>query len=114
MLILFGFLSGVIGGMGIGGGTVLIPALTLLLGFEQKTAQLINLLCFMPTAAAALYDHKKNNRLETGMLKYMIVFGIIGCIAGAVIAVKTDNEILKRFFGAFRVIMGIREIRQTE
>ena len=35
-LITTGFLSGIIGGMGIGGGTILIPIMTIFLGFDQK------------------------------------------------------------------------------
>ena len=108
----FGFLSGMAGGMGIGGGALLIPALTLALGFEQKTAQLINLVCFLPAAVAALYEHKRNNRIETGILKFLIGFGLLGCVFGALAAVKADNSLLRRCFGAFLVLMGIREVRQ--
>ena len=42
-------ISGIIGGMGRGGGTLLIPILTIFLSFEQKSAQAINLLVFIPT-----------------------------------------------------------------
>ena len=47
-LILSGIISGIIGGMGMGGGTLLIPILSICLGFEQKQAQGINLLVFIP------------------------------------------------------------------
>ncbi|MBQ6554433.1 MAG: sulfite exporter TauE/SafE family protein [Firmicutes bacterium] len=114
LTVICGLFAGIMGGMGIGGGTVLIPALTLILGVEQKTAQLINLLCFLPTAVSALYEHRKNNRIETGVLKILIISGIIGCAAGAFAAVRADNALLKRCFGAFLVTMGIRELRQKQ
>ena len=57
---LFGFLGGVLGGMGMGGGTVLIPLLTVFLNVGQKTAQAINLIAFSPMAAVALFVHFKN------------------------------------------------------
>ena len=45
--------AGVISGMGMGGGTLLIPALTLLMGIPQRQAQGVNMLSFLPAAAAA-------------------------------------------------------------
>ncbi|MGB9679340.1 MAG: sulfite exporter TauE/SafE family protein, partial [Thermoanaerobacteraceae bacterium] len=45
-LFFIGILSGIIGGMGLGGGTILIPALTIFAGIEQHLAQSINLLSF--------------------------------------------------------------------
>ncbi|MBQ6692552.1 MAG: sulfite exporter TauE/SafE family protein, partial [Clostridia bacterium] len=53
LLILTGFLAGVAAGMGMGGGTLLIPALTLLLGVPQHMAQGVNVAAFLPAAAAA-------------------------------------------------------------
>ena len=62
-LITTGFLSGIIGGMGIGGGTILIPIMTIFLGFDQKTAQAVNLIYFIPTAITALTIHVKNRQI---------------------------------------------------
>lgn len=58
-LMIAGFLAGVISGMGMGGGIILIPVLTLLLGFDQKQAQGMNLFFFIPTAVLALVVHIK-------------------------------------------------------
>lgn len=110
MMIIFGFLSGILGGMGVGGGAVLIPALTLLLGFPQRTAQMINLLYFIPTAAAAVLGHIKNKKIETDILIPIILWGILGCIIGSFAALKLDNRILRRLFGVFLAAMGIREL----
>ena len=63
MIILYaltGFLAGILGGMGMGGGTLLIPILTIFLGFKQKNAQAINLLVFIPMSLFALIIHIKN------------------------------------------------------
>ena len=60
-----GFFSGVLGGMGMGGGTVLIPALTVLFGVEQHVAQATNLIAFLPMAAFSLKVHKENGLLKT-------------------------------------------------
>jgi hypothetical protein len=109
-MIIAGFVSGLIGGMGIGGGTVLIPVLTLLFGMEQKTAQALNILYFIPTAIAAIIMHRKNNLIETKILPALIVGGVVGAIAGSVVAMRLNNAVLSKLFAVFLLIMGIKEI----
>ena len=53
-IIVIGIVSGMISGMGIGGGTILIPALLFLQDMNQQQAQGINLIYFIPTAVIAL------------------------------------------------------------
>ncbi|MGN0134608.1 MAG: TSUP family transporter, partial [Anaerotignum sp.] len=59
-----GFFSGIISGMGIGGGTILIPALLFLTGIDQHQAQGVNLIYFIPTAITALITHQKKGNLS--------------------------------------------------
>lgn len=110
ILILTGFVSGIISGMGIGGGTVLIPALTLFLNIEQKTAQSINLIYFIPTAAMALTSHIKNKRIEKDNIFKLILFGVGGAVIGSLAAGRASSETLRKFFGIFLCIMGGLEI----
>lgn len=114
MLALIGFVSGIISGMGIGGGTLLIPALIILKDIGQQQAQSINLLYFVPTALIALFFHKKSNQIEMSVLKPIILFGIIGAVAGALIAVNIEADLLKKLFGGFLFIMGITEFFKKE
>ena len=107
---LAGFLSGVISGMGIGGGTVLIPALMFLQDMTQQQAQSINLIYFIPTAVGALVLHNKSDNLEKSVLKPIILFGLVGAVAGALIAVNLDSTVLKKIFGGFLLVMGVVEI----
>ena len=102
--------SGMAGGMGLGGGAVLIPVLTLFLNMPQKQAQVINLIYFVPTAVIALTDHIKNKRIEKNILPPMTAAGVIGCIIGAFAAMLLSGGILRRMFGLFMLIMGIREL----
>jgi uncharacterized membrane protein YfcA len=64
-----GAAAGIVSGMGIGGGVILIPALTMILGAEQHSAQGANLIYFIPTAVAAIFTHAKNKAIETKLLK---------------------------------------------
>ena len=60
LLAVVGLLAGIISGMGIGGGTILIPALVMLTDISQQGLQGINLVFFIPTAIIALITHFKN------------------------------------------------------
>lgn len=96
--------------MGIGGGTVLIPALTMFLNINQHTAQGVNLLFFIPTAIIALIIHKKNGNLDIKTAIPLMLWGLIGALCGSLLAIKIKPEILKRLFGGFLFLMGGYEI----
>lgn len=105
-----GLFSGIISGMGIGGGTILIPALTMFSGVDQHIAQGVNLLYFLPTAAVALFVHKKNNVLIWKTAIPIVLFGIGGAALGAFIALKLKASLLRKLFGIFLFFMGSYEI----
>jgi len=108
--VLAGFASGIISGMGIGGGAILIPALTIFLGMEQQAAQKINLLYFLPTAAIALRTHSKNGNIEKKGLLRLTLYGLVGAVAGALIAVQIDGNYLRKGFAVFLLCMAAYEI----
>lgn len=110
LTILIGFASGIISGMGIGGGTILIPSLVFFLGTRQQIAQSINLLVFIPSAIAAICVHLRNNNIEKSIIVKLIIFGCIGAVIGSYLAVNLDSDLLKRIFGVFLLIMGTYEI----
>lgn len=110
--ILIGFVSGIISGMGIGGGAILIPALVILNNVGQQTAQGINLVYFIPTAIASLFIHmkKKNVNVKTALI---IGFsGALGSAIGAIIAGFIESVFLRRIFGIFLFGVGIYEVCQ--
>ncbi len=108
--ILSGLFSGIISGMGIGGGTILIPALTMFLNIDQHIAQGVNLLFFIPTAIVALFIHKKNGNLQFKTALPLMLWGLVGASGGALLAVNLNPHILRRLFGGFLFIMGGYEI----
>ena len=112
--VIIGFLSGIISGMGIGGGTVLIPALSIFYGMRQQTVQNINLIYFIPTAIIALITHVKQGNIEKKPLLPIIAFGLIGAAAGALFAVRMDAGILRKCFGFFLLAMGFYEFFRKE
>ena len=103
LLILFGFLAGIIGGMGMGGGTILIPLLTIFLSVAQKHAQALNLICFLFLAIPALIIHFKNKLIEKKHLWLIIISGLLFCILGSYFASLLNSKILQICFGIFLI-----------
>ncbi|MFQ7036484.1 MAG: TSUP family transporter, partial [Candidatus Borkfalkia sp.] len=68
-----GLAGGILGGMGMGGGTVLIPILTIFCGVEQHLAQSANLITFLPMAIFSLQVHAKHGLLDTRGIGYIIL-----------------------------------------
>lgn len=101
------FACAVLTAWGVGGGTVLLLVMTLLLGVEQQVAQGINLLFFLPTAASALWCHHKAGYLHQPTLKSAIPWGIVGALAGAWLATGVDTEVLRKPFGVYLLIAGV-------
>jgi uncharacterized membrane protein YfcA len=110
LTVIIGFASGIISGMGIGGGTILIPALVFIVGTKQQIAQSINLIVFIPSATAALFVHIKKHNIEKGLFLKLAVTGCAGAVIGSMLAVNLDSDVLRRFFGIFLFIMGIYEL----
>ena len=108
--ILVGLACGVLSGFGIGGGSLLMLYMTVLAGVEQKTAQGINLLYFLPTAAIALLLHVKNRFVSW---RVAIPAAIAGCLVGALtawIAAGLDSDLLRKCFGGFLLLVGAAEL----
>lgn len=107
--ILAGFISGIFGGLGMGGGTLLIPILTIFLNFDQKLSQGINLLSFLVMAIFSLYIHYKHGYIVTKGIFWIIFFGVISSIAGAFLMTYLPSKILKMVFGAFLCALAVIE-----
>ncbi len=108
--VLIGIVSGIVSGTGMGGGTILIFFLTIVLGIEQHIAQATNLIFFIPTSIIAIIVNLKNKNINLKLGIYIAIFGILGAIIGANIAIYTDVKYLKKLFGVFLLIIVVHEI----
>lgn len=104
--ILSGFLGGILGGMGMGGGTLLIPILVIFLNMDQKLAQGINLLSFLVMALITLSIHFKNNLIEFKVIIPIVIGGVLFSIFGATLLDFISNEKLKIVWGILLLILG--------
>lgn len=112
--LLAGAATGILSGFGIGGGSLLLIYMTSFADVPQNLAQGINLLYFLPTAGAALPTHFKNGYVEKAALAPAILAGLAGTALAAWAATSMDTDLLRRCFGAFLLVIGLRELfRET-
>ena len=110
LYVLGGIASGILGGMGMGGGTILIPVLTLFFNEPQHLAQALNLLSFIPMAVISLIIHFKNGFIKYKNILFAILPGLITCVCASYLAKQIDGSLLKKFFGGFLVALSILQI----
>lgn len=104
---LCGLGASILSAWGVGGGTLLLLVMTLFLGVDQRTAQGINLLFFLPTAVSALICHARGGYLDKPTLKAAIPPAVAAALAGAWIATALDVELLRRPFGVYLLLSGV-------
>ncbi len=104
------FVSGFLCSMGFGGGSVLIIFLTELMNINQKEAQGINLMFFIPCALYSVISYKKSEMINKKHLKPFIICGLIGVLIGYCIISFIPTNLLRKIFGGFLIVMGIKDI----
>lgn len=104
-----GAVTGALSGMGIGGGTLLVIYMVNLAGVEQLAAQGINLLYFLPTAAASLVFHIKNRLVELRKFLLCAVPGAVFAAGGSLVALWLDAGLLRKLFGALLLAAGLSQ-----
>ena len=103
---LCGLGAGTISAWGVGGGTLLLLVMTLFLGVDQRAAQAINLLFFLPTALSALICHAKGGYLDKPTLKAAIPAAVVLALLGAWAATALDTGLLRKPFGVYLLASG--------
>ncbi len=103
-----GFLSGM---MGVGGGTIMVPAMVLLAGIDQHTAQGISLLAMVPAGAVGAATHWKLGNVERTILFGLISGILIGAYAGGLLAHLFLEGVLRVVFACVLILTGVRYVR---
>ncbi|MBQ5318514.1 MAG: sulfite exporter TauE/SafE family protein [Oscillospiraceae bacterium] len=104
------FLTGVLASLGVGGGMVLIIYLTVFGGFDQISAQGINLIYFLPIALLSVIIHSRNGLVEWKKILPSLVTGVIFALAGAALARYIGSPLLRNFFAGFILLIGVKEL----
>lgn len=109
-LVLLGFAAGILSGMfGIGGGIVIVPALTLLFGYGLQQAVGTSLgVLVMPVSLFAVIAYYRARLLQIGPAALIAIGLVIGGIAGAQLALNLPASLLQRVYGVFLIWVGWR------
>ena len=105
--LLCGLLTGVLSAWGVGGGTLLLLCMTLFLNVDQQTAQGINLLYFLPTAAGSLFLHGKHGYLDREALGHAAPWAAVTALLSAAAALYLDVSLLRKPFGLLLLYAGL-------
>lgn len=108
--ITIGSILGFLSGIGVGGGSLLMLWLTLVLNMEHNVARSINLLFFIPSALIASLFRWKQGKLD---IKKVLPAILCGCVSAAIFAVfskRIDITLLKKAFGVLLLLTGLREL----
>lgn len=108
--LIVGAATGVLSGFGVGGGTLLLVYMTAFAGVEQRLAQGINLLYFLPAGLLALPAHLKNGYIEKPALLPAVGAGLVCAALSAWAATTIEVGLLRKCFGAFLIAVGLMEL----
>ncbi len=110
IFLLIAVFSGLIAGMGVGGGSIFILLTTIFNIFSHKEAQSYNLVMFIVVGIFATISNIKNKNIDIKILKKLIIPVCIGSICGMLLVKHIDENFLRYIFYGFMVIIGIYEI----
>lgn len=109
-MLLIGSSLGFLSGIGVGGGSLLILWLTLVLNMEHNAARIINLLFFIPSAVIASFFRWKQGALNLTKILPAIICGCISAAVFSILSKQLDIVIMKKLFGILLLLTGIREL----
>ncbi len=112
ILLCIGLMAGILSGMvGIGGGVVIVPALMYFAHVSQHEAQGTSLaVLLMPVGILAVYNYYSKGLVD---VKSALIIGctfVIGGFIGSKIAIAIDQNLLKKVFGVFMLLISLKMI----
>lgn len=109
--VLVGTVLGFLSGLGVGGGSLLILWLTLVLELEPAVAREINFLFFLPAATVSCFFRWKQGALDLRKILPAVIAGAVAAVFGTLLSGVIDAQKLKKGFGILLLVTGIRELR---
>ena len=110
MALLVGTVLGILAGLGVGGGSLLILWLTLVLDTPYSEARITNLMFFLPSAIIATFLRSKEKAISIKRIWPAVLAGCIGAALVSLIGKNIELALLKRLFGGLLLFTGIREL----
>ena len=97
--------------LGVGGGTLVVPFLTLAVGFSQHAAEATSLLVILPTAIVGSLVLRRRGVGDLGLALRFGVVGAVGSVLGALLALALPADTLRLVFAVFVGVVGLRLAR---
>lgn len=108
--IIVGTILGFLAGLGIGGGSLLLLWLTVVLGMDQNTAQGINLLFFLPAAAVSILFRWKTGAVDLKKISPAIIAGCLAALLFSWLGNYIQVNMMRKLFGGLLILTGLREL----
>jgi len=106
---IIGLVSGVASGLfGVGGGIVMVPAMMFFMSMDIKRAIGTSLAVIIPTALMGSFKHYQQGNLDWRVALSLAPMAILGGYAGAWLTTQVSSANLKRAFGGFLILVGLR------
>ncbi|MGV9868639.1 sulfite exporter TauE/SafE family protein [Rhodococcus koreensis] len=96
--------------LGVGGGILTVPVLTVGFGADMHTAVGTSLLVVVPTSIAAIRSHRSHGNIAPGTAKWIAGAALPGAAIGAGVALALPDATLARTFSVIAVLIAAREI----
>ena len=108
--VIVGLILGILAGLGVGGGSLLILWLTLVLHMDPIVAKNINLLFFIPTALTASLFRWRNQNIPWKIILPAALAGCLSAVAGAWLSFQLNTSLLRKLFGILMLCTAFREL----
>jgi uncharacterized protein len=96
------------GFLGVGGGILAVPALTLLFGASQQTAQGTSLALILVTAPAGAMEHHRHGNVDLALVPFLALGAVIGAPLASAVALQLPQAVLARGFAIFLVANAVQ------
>ena len=112
VLLLTGVFTGFLSGMlGVGGGTIMVPAMVLLAGFSQHTAQGTSLLAMIPAGGVGAFTHLRLGNVEVKLIPGLIPGILVGTFLGGTLAQILSETVLRIVFAVVLIWTGVKYLK---
>jgi uncharacterized membrane protein YfcA len=107
--VVLGLVAGTVGGMfGIGGGLIIVPALILFFGYNQKLATGTSLLAqLLPVGILGVWEYWRNHDVQVGEGLSIAVGLLLGAWIGSMLTLSLPGPVVKQAYGVFLVAVGL-------
>jgi len=115
-VLLVGLVAGILSGLfGIGGGVIIVPALVMMFGLSQQTAQGTTLaMLSIPVSLVAALNYTKAGMVSWKFAVILAIGFVIGGFFGSKFAVGIDGAVMKKMFAILMIILAVKMLLEKK